>query len=1112
MKKFKNKWFAGEYSRHLKLLRIMKLTLILTLTGLMTYASSSFSQNSKLSINLVQATMMDIFNEIEAQTDYKIAYNSNNLDASAKTDLRVNNKTVKEVLDMILEPSRLKYELVGRYIVITDRADGSVLVDSGQQQISRLTGKVTSQDGQPIPGATVLVKGTSMGTITDSDGNFVLNDVPSDATLVFSFVGMRTSEVFVEGRSVVNVRLEEETIGIEEVVAIGYGTIKKRDLTGAVQSVKSDEIVMAPTGNVMEALQGKVAGLNISRSSGRAGAEVNMTLRGMRSINGSNTPLFIIDGVEGNYSDINPNDVESIEVLKDASSTAIYGSAGANGVIIITTKTGKKGKVNINFDAYYGINGMLQFPSVRMGDDYIELRRQANLTTGAWSAGDPDSKIFSNDEWNAIQNNQWVDWFDLGTRNGALQNYSFSMSGGNEKTSGYFSVNYYNEEGILTNDDNTRYSFRANVEHKVNDWLKGGLNVLGAFTDRNERKGQYFTRVLSLMPLGTPFNEDGSVNPFPLAGDTQLSPIADMAENQYTNNYHILGVNPTAFIEITPVKGLSVKSVLSSYLNYSRQGLYKGALSADGYGEGKSSAQVVNDNKYNYKWENIINYSFDINGEHNFVLTGVTSWAKNQQESSSILGYDLSWDKYLFHNLGATDLQSRVASSSFIRTQMMSYVARVNYNYKGRYLFSLSNRWDGASILAEGNKWDSFPAASVAWRISDESFMANAVNVDNLKLRVGYGVTGNAGAEAYATLNFGVAGSNLAFQDTPAPYYMFSRNIANTNLGWEKSYNWNVGVDLNMYRNRLNVTLDAYQTDTKDILFQRNLPASTGGYRTSNYTIWENVCETQNRGVEAVINSVNVRNNDFVWSSTLTFAANHEEITEFTSDDPVTNGDYYLVEGEPINSYYDYKYLGIWQENEATEAAKYNRVPGDVKILDVYDDDQYTTADRVVLGSPTPNWTAGFSNTFEYKGFDLTLFLEARWGQLMEYGILGWYNPDGTGNGPAICDYWTPENPGGRFPRPNASYGRFANLPLGSTSLMYIDGSYVKLKNITLGYSLPKSILSKLDLSKARFYVTAANPFIYTKSKYLEDYDPERGGADEFPLARQIVFGVNLSF
>lgn len=978
-------------------------------------------------------------------------------------------------------------------------------------QSKTVQGTVTDAAGSPVIGVSVTVKGTTTGVTTDAQGKYSIKVPGAQSVLEFNYLGYVGQEVAVGAKTVVDVTMAEDAENIDEVVVIGYGAVKKRDLTGAVQSVKGEDITLTPTTNVMEAIQGKVAGLDITRQSGKAGSGVDMTLRGSRSINGSNTPLFIIDGVAGNYSDINPNDIKSIEVLKDASSTAIYGSAGANGVVIITTKTGEKGRLVVNFDAYYGTNYNIQFPEVRSGDDYIELRRQAGITSGSWSRGESDSKLFSAEEWSAIQNNQWVDWFKEGTRNGALQNYSISMSGGNDKTTGYFSVNYNKEEGIMRNDDLARYSFRANVDHQVTKWLKGGLNVTAAFTDQNERKGQFFTRVLCLMPLGTPYNADGTINTFPLPGDPQLSPIADMAENQYVNNHHILGLNPTAYLEVTPIKGLSIKSMVSSYLYFARQGTYKGKYSADGYGVGKSSASVTNNNRYNYRWENIINYNFTLGQDHSFGLTGVISWEKNQREEAIATAYNIDWDKYLFHNLKAGKDAPSI-DSDYTQTQLMSYVARVNYSYKGRYLVTVSNRWDGSSILAKGHKWDMFPAAAVAWRISDEPFMANVSKIDNLKLRVGYGVTGNAGASAYATQSFGEAGNNLAFQETPAPYYMFSQNLSNTALSWEKSYNTNVGVDLNMFRNRLNVVVDGYYTKTKDILFERNLPASTGGFKTGNYKIWENVCETMNRGIEVVINSVNIQKKNFNWSTTLSFAANHEEITNFTSDMPIDNGGTWLIKGHPIKSYYDYKYAGIWQMNEADIAAKYGMAPGDVKIDEVKKDDyKYDANDRQVLGSPTPSWTGGLSNTFTYKGIDLTVFFQARWGQMMNYGILGWYNPSGEGNGPAIIDYWTPENPGGRFPRPRNGVN-FSKLPTGASSLMYIDGSYVKLKNITLGYTLPAKITEKVKISKARFYATVSNPFIFTKSEYLKNYDPELGGADEFPMAKQFVFGVNISF
>lgn len=983
-----------------------------------------------------------------------------------------------------------------------------------QQMPRSVQGLVIDENSEPLIGASVSVPGTSVGTVSDLDGKFEIGLPAGARTLQCAYLGYETVTVDVGNRTAITIRLTPKAEDIDEVVVIGYGTVRKRDLTGAVQSIKNEEITKTPTSNVMEALAGKVAGLNISLQDGRAGSDVSMTLRGSRSINGSNTPYFIIDGVPGDYNDLNLSDIESVEVLKDASSTAIYGSAGANGVIIITTKSGNKnGKVTANLNAYFGVNGFLKFPAVRTGEDYIQLRREANRAAGTWNPGDPDDYLFSNAEWDAIQNNQWVDWMDEGTRDGILQNYSVSFSGGTEKTRGYFSLSYHDVEGILKNDEYSRYGLKATIDHQLRPWMSVGINVTGSATDRNERRGQYFTRVLSLLPLGTPYNEDGSINPFPLAGDSQLSPIADMDPEQYTNNQQRLSLNPTAYMEIRPIKGLSVKTMLSGFINFSRQGVYNGPNSSEGYSKG-IFAQITNRYTHNYKWENILNYNFTVKEDHNFAVTGVTSWSKDQREQSILKGNKIDWPGYTFNKMEVSDPASREISSLYVGRQAMSYIARLNYNYKGRYLFSVSNRTDGSSILATGHKWDNFPAASIGWRVSDEMFMENS-GIHNLKLRVGYGVTGNAGAEPYATLTIGQAGTNLAFQETPAPYYMFASTIPNKQLGWEKSYGSNIGIDLGLMKGRLEIVLDAYQTDTKDILYQRTLPSSTGGSRTGNFTIWENICTTLNRGVELVVNSVNIKNKQFTWTTAFTFASNHEEITSFTQDVPVQNGNSWLIEGYPLQSYYDYKYDGIFQTEE--EAQRYNRHAGDVRIVEVPDKDgninnTYGTEDRQVIGSPIPRWTAGLLNTFSYKGVDLSFFFDTRWGHIMNYGLMGWYNPNGNGNGPVLCDYWTPENPDGYFPRPNTSYVNFASMPTGTNSLVYIDASYVKLRNISVGYSLPKNWIQKATIENCRIYATLSNPWIYTKSKYLKEYDPERGGADEFPLTRRMVVGINLTF
>jgi hypothetical protein len=430
----------------------------------------------------------------------------------------------------------------------------------------------------------------------------------------------------------------------------------------------------------------------------------------------------------------------------------------------------------------------------------------------------------------------------------------------------------------------------------------------------------------------------------------------------------------------------------------------------------------------------------------------------------------------------------------------------------------MSNRTEGVSVLASGNRWDSFPAVSAAWRISDEAFMKDSC-IHDLKLRVGYGVTGNSGTTSpYATQNIGRMGTNFAFQDTPAAYYGFATNIANTNLAWEKSYGTNVGVDLGLY-NRLTVAVDFYNVNTKDILYQRTLPSSTGAANTANFKIWENICSTVNRGLDVVVNSTNIRKKDFQWTTAFTFNANHEEITSFTQNVPVSgSGNSWLIKGYPIQSLYDYKYAGIFQTDE--EAAKYNRKMGDVKIEEVPDANgnvnySYGSEDRQVLGQVAPKWTAGLQNTFVYKGLDLSFFFDARWGNTINHWVMSWYNGSGNGNGPKMLDYWTPENTGGRFPRPNTAHGStIGNNPtVGVSSLTYIDGSYIKLRNITLGYTLPANWVKKITAEKCRFYGTMSNPWTYTKSKYLRNWDPERGHRqDEWPLSRQVVFGVNITF
>jgi TonB-linked SusC/RagA family outer membrane protein len=980
------------------------------------------------------------------------------------------------------------------------------------QQSKNVKGHVVDETGEPLIGVTVKIKGGSTGAVTDIDGNFQLKNVPSNATLELSYVGYATQTIAVGSQSNIEVTMKPEDNQLNEVVAIGYGTVKKRDLTGSVASVKSEELMRTPTTNVMEAVQGKVAGFDITRSSGSLGSEMKLTLRGNRSIYGDNSPLFIIDGMEGSYDELNPNDIASVEVLKDASSTAIYGAAGANGVIIITTKSPEKGKFNINLDAYYGVNAVSSFPKVNTGQRYIDFRREAARTAGEWSSEDDDSTIFPSYMWELIQNDQWVDWYDLATQTGATQNYTLSTSFSNDRVNSYVSLGYNDTKGIIKGEEMKRYSVRGKFDFKANKIVSYGLNLYALYQDYDARSSRVWNRILCTPPLGTPYAENGDLVLYPVGGDTNyINPLADNAPGEYVWNTKTLAVTPQIYVEIKPITGLSFKSVLGGDLKNVKGGHFIGNNSFNGLQTG-SYAETPNTFTYNYEWQNILTYQFKIGDKHSFVVTGVTDWEKNRHETSNAVANDFDESNYAYHNLGAATGVPSV-SSSYVQNQKMSYAARVNYTLMDRYLFTVSGRLDGSSMLASGNKWDFFPAAAFAWRISDEPFMQSTQKwLSNLKLRLSYGTTGNAGAEEYATLNYSRTGI-LGFQDVGESYSGYSQNVANQDLGWEKSTMIDVGLDIGLFKGRIDIVADWYRTSTKDLLFQQSLPYAVGGYAGNDFKIWANVGKTRNTGFELAINSHNFVGPKFTWDTTFSFATNKEEVVKTTSDGPLKLSDnFYLIKGEPIYTYYMYKYDGIWGTDEADEAALYGREPGQIKVAENGEKDyKLNSDDYYVIGHRDPDWTAGLTNTFTYKNFDFSFQLIARWGWTIAYGLTGWYRLDGLTPSPEVCDYWTPENQDARYPRPNMNSS--TDTYQSTSSLDYYDGSYVKVKNISLGYTLPEKWLKSIHMQKLRVYFTANNPFIFAKSKYLKDYDLEKGGDDDdAPLTKEFVFGLNVTF
>lgn len=974
-----------------------------------------------------------------------------------------------------------------------------------QQQSGKVSGHVVDEHGEPMIGVTIRGANGAMA-VTDIDGNYTIQ-VPAGTQLTMSYAGYKDKKIKAGGTT----SLEPDVLGLDDVVVVGYGTQRKRDLTGSISSVKSDEIVKTPTINLMESVQGKVAGFDITQTEGTLGASLKMTLRGNRSIYGDNNPLVIIDGMEGSFEQLNPNDIASIEVLKDASSTAIYGAAGANGVIIITTKTPDKGRLNVSFDGYVGVNTVTDFPEINTGDKYINFRREAQKTAGRWNSAADDANLFPSYMQDLINNNQWVDWYDLATHTGFTQNYNISTSFANDRVSSFVSLGYNDREGLIKGEELKRYSARAKFDVRPNRYVNYGLNLYAAYQDYDARGTRIWNRIICTPPLGTPYNEDGTLNLYPVGGNTgDINPLADNAPGEYVHNQKLLLVQPQAYVEIKPVNGLSFKSVLGGNFSNLKGGYFTGNNSFNGLQTG-SKAETPNTFTYNYEWQNILTYKFKIGEDHDFTLTGVTDWEKKRTETSDAIANTFDTTSYSYHNLGAATSTPQV-SSGYVQSQKMSYVARINYSYLGRYLLTLSGRWDGSSMLAEGNKWDFFPAAAAAWRISDEPWMKSTQNwLSNLKLRLSYGVTGNAGAAEYATMATSLTGI-IGFQDNGEAYSTYGRNVANLNLGWEKSTMVDVGLDIGLFNGRVDIVADWYSTHTRDLLFQRSLPYALGGSNASNFIMWDNVGKTKNTGFELAVTGHIFNTKDFKWDANLTFATNKEKVVRTTSDSPLQfNGYQYLIPGEPVHTYYLYKYAGIWGESEADEAAKYGAKPGQIKVKDVDNNGKIDANDYEVIGHADPDWTGSLTNTFYYKGFDLSVQMIARWGWTIPYGLTGWYRLDGISPSPSVCDYWTPENQGARYPQPNADSSQ--DPYQANSSIDYYDGSYLKIKNITLGYTFPKQLISKIHLSNLRLYFTASNPFIFAKSKYLKNYDLEKGGNDDdAPLSKQFVFGVNISF
>ncbi|MDZ7899319.1 MAG: TonB-dependent receptor [Arcicella sp.] len=1006
----------------------------------------------------------------------------------------------------------------------------------GQQNVA---GKVTSsEDGQGIPGVSVVVKGTAKGTTTDAAGNYKIAAAPN-ATISFSAIGFTSQDVAVGKRSEINLSMITDVQSLGEVVVVGYGSQKKSQTTGAISSVSAKQIAEMPITSLGQAMQGRVAGVDVSQSGSKPGSVPKILIRGRRSFNAGNDPLYVVDGIplSAGYEDLNPNDIQSMEVLKDATATAIYGARGANGVVIVTTKRGgAKGKTVVTVDTYGGVSTPLDKIQLFNGTEFAEYVREAYRATNNYrdAAGNPvpsgvidaaaDAKVavLGGDPAVArgLAAGTNTNYQDLILKNGIMQNHSIGVQGGNDKTQFYISGAFFQDKGISEGLDYTRNSLRANIDHNINNNLKVGLSSYMMFSERNGENLNPYSFTIQQNPLGRPYDDNGNVIFAPTNDALLTNPLAEIVPGAQIDNTKRYRIFNSVYAEVKILEGLKYRVNFGPDFTISRSGRFIGtATNARKLGDPQAS--TANQVGFNWTLENVVTYNKTFARKHNLGVTLLQSIQRDNFERYSTNVQGVPAESQQFYNLGNASSVLGVGSLLSEWT-INSYMARINYDFNDKFLLTATIRRDGSSRFGENTKYGNFPGIALGWNISNEPFMKKVSWVDLLKLRAGWGQVGNQGVAPYQTQGL-LSRTVYAFGSSAAFGYR-PNTIGNPDLKWETSATTNLGVDFSFLRGKIQGSIELYETNTTDLLLSDQLPGSIGFS-----SVTRNVGQTRNRGIELGFTTVNLDTKDgFKWTTDFVFTKNDEAIVSLYNGAVDDLGNRWFI-GQPLNSYFDYKKVGIWQLNEREQAAKF--YPGDrnnplgagvgqVKVQDTNGDGAITAADRVLLGSDIPDFSAGFTTRFSYKGFDLSAFLFGRFGNMIVSGFHQNNNALAGRYQQIKVDYWTPNNPTNEFPRPFSTQ----EFPQFNTTLIYFDGSFIKIRNINFGYTFPQSIAKKLGMESLRIFTSIQQPKIW--SEYRTKYngiDPEATitssgngttavNSGVTPATSVTTFGLNVRF
>ncbi len=1104
-----------------------------------------------INVDLENASLIEAFSFIERQTGFTFNYDYNQLEENkTKINFYKRKSTVEELLLHISGQAGLRFRQVNNNINVannplSDKKE-NVKIEIIIQGVT-ISGKIISAEDQVgLPGVNIIVKGTTVGSVTDVDGNYTLKVPDQNTILVFSSVGYVQQEIIVGNQTVINVSLSTDVMALSEIVVVGYGNQKRSDITGAVSSIPASQITELPLARVDQALQGRTSGVYVLNSDGAPGGETLIRIRGLNSINGGNQPLVVLDGMQGGtelLKALNPNDVESMEILKDASATAIYGSRGANGVILVTTKLGKLGKPVIDFNVSVGAQRIANTLNVMNAADYANYQNLVrSKDTGDGNVPEPIFPASAIAEW---ERSGGTDWQDVIFGTGMVQDYQVGISGATEKLKYMVSSNYLNHKGILESSQYDRISLRANIAADISKHVDFGLNW--SFTKEKYKspdfRGEgvaFVAQAINVAPRWAPtepvFDESGNYWRHGQLYGTSYgpsdtwNPLASAREPEmdrplYRNNANL-------FVNFKIAKGLTFKVTGGSiFTNSERRDYYNtktmGGFSNDG------QAFLSQSTYERYQNSNILTYNNIFATKHQLTFTGVLEQVYEQGHGTSTIAKQFIVDQLGFNNMAGAQ-QISLGSWANERS-LLSYLGRINYGFDDKYLVTLTYRADGSSVFGADNKWGYFPSGSVAWRLSEESFLKGSSLVSDLKLRASYGMTGNQAIGPYQTLarlysEPGDWGPDYPYNGVSPTNTGFAiGGLANPNLKWETTTQTDIGIDFALFGGRVTSTMDVYKKVTDDLLMPRELPGYIGVS-----SIIDNIGSIENTGLEILVGGDPIVG-DFKWNTSVNFTMNRNKVLDLGTDDRLTYGasfggynlgDFMVLEvGQPYGTMRGWEFLGIWGTDEEEEARSYGQLPGDQHFLDLDEDGDVDEEDRVFIGNAYPDFTWGWSNQFSFKNFDFTFLLQGMQGADL-FNQLRIRRETYEANDPRVLNYWTPENqdtdvPGlidGAYRQDQALANKV--YVRGETTRWIEDASYVRLKVLTLAYNFDKPVIDKLGFSKLRVFFTGTN--LWTITGYT-GYDPEVAnftssdatlGVDlsVYPPAKTYTFGLNLTF